>query len=74
MAKRALRIGLSARLMHAPPVELGFKNKVLQYLEQSVAHWIMYHGALVFMIPTLSSSAGLSRSSIRVRDVVEALD
>ena len=74
MGNRALRIGLSARLMHTPPVELGFRNKVLQYLEQSVAHWIMYHGALVFMIPTLSSSAGLSRSSIRVRDVVEALD
>ena len=74
MGNRALSIGLSARLMHTPPVELGFRNKVLQYLEQSVAHWIMYHGALVFMIPTLSSSAGLSRSSIRVRDVVEALD
>jgi putative glutamine amidotransferase len=74
MGKRALRIGLSARLMHAPPVELGFKDKVLQYLEQSVAHWIMYHGALVFMIPTLSSSAGLARSSIRIHDVVEALD
>jgi len=74
MGKRALRIGLSARLMHAPPVELGFRNKVLQYLEQSVVHWIMYHGALVFMIPTLSSSAGLPRSSIRIHDVVEAFD
>lgn len=74
MRKRALRIGLSARLMHAPPVELGFRNKALQYLEQSVAHWIMYHGALVFMIPALSSSAELQRSSIRIHDVVEAFD
>ena len=74
MGKRALRIGLSARLMHSPPAELGFRNKTLQYLEQSIAHWIMYHGALVFMIPTLNSSAGLSRSSIRINDVVGALD
>lgn len=74
MSKRALRIGLSARLMHAPPAELGFRDKALQYLEQSVAHWIMYHGALVFMIPALSSSAGLLRSSVRIRDVVEAFD
>ena len=27
-----LKIGLSARLMHAPPPELGFRDKVLQYL------------------------------------------
>jgi len=74
VSKRALRIGLSARLMHKPPAELGFRNKVLQYLEQSVAHWIMSHGAIVFMIPTLSSSADLSRSSIRIHDVVDALD
>lgn len=74
MAKRALRIGLSARLMHAPPAELGFRNKVLQYLEQSVADWIMYHGALVFMIPALNAAAGLERSKVRIRDVVDAFD
>ena len=28
-----LRIGLSARLMHTPPKELGFHGKTLQYLE-----------------------------------------
>lgn len=74
MGKRAPRIGLSARLLHNPPAELGFRNKVLQYLEQSIAHWIMSHGALVFMVPTLSSSAGLGRSSVSMHDVVAALD
>ncbi len=69
-----LRIGVSARLMHTPPAELGFPNKVLQYLEQSVAHWIMAHGALALMVPTLYKSSDIERRSLSVRDYVEALD
>ena len=74
MSKRPLRIGLSARLLHTPPKELGFPGKTLQYLEQSVAHWIMAHGALAFMIPTLEKGAELQRGELSVRDVVAALD
>lgn len=74
MLPRALRIGLSARLMHAPPRELGFPGKTLQYLEQSIAHWVMTQGALVFMLPTIGSSAEVERKSLSVRDAVEALD
>lgn len=69
-----LRIGISARLMHEVPVELGFRNKKLQYLEQSLAHWIMSHGALAFMVPTLDTGGSARRASIRVRDYVHALD
>jgi putative glutamine amidotransferase len=69
-----LRIGLSARLLHAPPRELGFPGKVLQYLEQSVAHWIFAHGALAYMIPTMGADVELSRSELSVHDVVEAMD
>ncbi len=69
-----LRIGVSARLMHVPPAELGFPNKILQYLEQSVAHWIMAHGALAFMVPTLFKTSDIERRSLSVRDYVEALD
>ena len=69
-----LRIGMSARLMHAPPQELGFHDKTLQYLEQSLPHWIMNHGALPFMIPTLSQGANVARGAISVRDYVSALD
>ncbi|MDD5248407.1 MAG: type 1 glutamine amidotransferase [Rhodocyclaceae bacterium] len=69
-----LRIGLSARLMHRVPPELGFRDKTLQYLEQSLAHWIMSHGALAFMVPTLDTRATARRASIRVRDYVHALD
>lgn len=71
---RPLKIGLSARLLHRPPAELGFRNKTLQYLEQTIAHWIMAHGALVLMIPTIGTSAEVSRRGISVRAYVRELD
>lgn len=69
-----LRIGLSARLMHSPPLELGFRNKTLQYLEQAIAHWVMDHGALLFMLPTLGFDAEVARRRVSVRQYVDALD
>jgi gamma-glutamyl-gamma-aminobutyrate hydrolase PuuD len=69
-----LRIGLSARILHEPPPQLGFRGKTLQYLEQSVAHWLMAHGALPFMVPTIASGAGISRASVSLRDYVRELD
>ncbi|MDP1690808.1 MAG: type 1 glutamine amidotransferase [Burkholderiaceae bacterium] len=69
-----LRIGLSARLMHRPPTELGFRAKTLQYLEQSIAHWIMAHGAVVFMLPALGSDAQIARRQVSVRNYVASLD
>ncbi|MEO8410472.1 MAG: type 1 glutamine amidotransferase [Propionivibrio sp.] len=74
MSRKPLRIGLSARLLHTPPRELGFPGKTLQYLEQSVAHWIMRHDALAFMIPTLGKRAEVGRGSVSVHDFVSALD
>ena len=71
---RPLRIGLSARLLHRPPVEMGFQGKTLQYLEQSIAHWIMAHGALAFMVPTLGFDAEVSRRKVSVHRCVDALD
>jgi len=70
-----LRIGLSARILHRDMSGLlGFRDKTLQFLETSIAHWIMSHGALAFMIPTLESGADLRRDSVSMRDYVEALD
>lgn len=71
---RPLRIGLSARLLHTPPAEMGFRNKTLQYLEQSIAHWIMGHGALSFMVPTLGFDAEVARRKVSVHHCVDALD
>ena len=69
-----LKIGMSARLMHKPPQELGFRNKTLQYLEQAAAHWIMGHGAMVLMLPTLGFDAEVERRRVSVRHYVDALD
>jgi len=70
-----LRIGVSARILHPEAAQaLGFRGKSLQYLEASVAHWIMAHGALVFMVPTIVTGSAVRRSSVSMRDYVEALD
>lgn len=71
---RSLRIGLSPRLMHQVPAELGFRNKTLQYLEQSLAHWVMAHGALAFMLPTLVEQGEVERKAVRISDYVGELD
>ncbi|WP_328824901.1 gamma-glutamyl-gamma-aminobutyrate hydrolase family protein [Uliginosibacterium aquaticum] len=74
LRKQPLRIGISARLMHKPPAELGFRNKTLQYLEQNIAHWVLSEGALAFMIPTVEGASSLHRSAIQLRDYVHAID
>ena len=69
-----LKIGVSARFLHHVPAQLGFRGKTLQYLEQSVAHWLMTADALVFMIPSIEGGGLLRRSNIRVADYVGELD
>ena len=46
-----LQIGISACFFHADPARPIFTGKTLQYLEQSMAHWVMSTGALAVMIP-----------------------
>ena len=74
MKPEPLRIGLSARLLHQSPNELGFRGKTLQYLEQSAAHWIMSHGALAFMIPTLLAETPNRRAMVTASHYAEQLD
>ncbi len=74
MTRKPLRIGISPRFMHSPPRELGFSGKTLQYLEQTVAHWLMTAGTLVFMVPSIGGDGLLRRGNIRVADYVEELD
>ncbi len=72
--QRPLRIGLSARLMHDPPAELGFRNKRLQYLEQSIAHWIIRHGALAFMVPAVDGESARVERVLSAGCYVDVLD
>jgi putative glutamine amidotransferase len=72
--ERPLRIGVSARLMHHVPPELGFRNKNLQYVESSLAHWIMGHGAVAFMVPAVTHDSRHAARHLKVEYVVQELD
>jgi hypothetical protein len=74
MTRRPLRIGLSARIYHPQPGATGLQSKSLQYLEQSVAHWVMSREVMVFMIPSVSGDGVVHRSSIRLSDYPQYLD
>ena len=70
----ALKIGVSPRIFHPEPDAKGLHSKTLQYLEQSVAHWVMSRDVLVFMVPTVDKEGLLHRSNIRVADYARVLD
>ena len=70
----ALKIGVSPRLFHPRPEAKGIQSKTLQYLEQSVAHWVMSRDVLVFMVPTVAKDSLIHPSNIRVADYARVLD
>ena len=74
VAHPRLLIGLSPRVLRNGPPALGFPGKTLQYLEQSMAHWLMSLGALVVMLPTVDRVGPIRRSLTDVPDMVAALD
>ena len=59
-----IRIGVSPRLFHPEPGARGVHTKLLDYLEHSVAEWLLERGALPFLIPV----------SARAADYVGAID
>ena len=61
-----LLIGVSPRILRQVPAELGFRGKTLQYLEQSVAHWVMSLGAMVVMVPTVERESLIRPSHIGI--------
>jgi gamma-glutamyl-gamma-aminobutyrate hydrolase PuuD len=74
LTHRTLKIGISARIFHPEAGAKGLKSKTLQYLEESIAHWVMSRNVLVFMIPTVNASGLLHPSNIRLRDYAKHLD
>ncbi len=69
-----LLIGVSPRILRQVPAELGFRGKTLQYLEQSVAHWVMSLGAMVVMVPTVERESLIRPSHVDIPDIVQSLD
>ena len=52
-----LKIGISACFLYPDPNRSVFAKKTLQYIEQSMAHWLMSGGALPVMIPSPAGQA-----------------
>ena len=69
-----LKIGLSARLLYPDPRRSFLPSKTVQYLEQSVANWVMSGEVLAFMIPEMSLASPHLPANVTVRDFVNALD
>ena len=67
-----LKIGISACFMHADPARVLFTGKTLQYVEQSIAHWIMSTGALAVMVP--SPSGATQRGDVTLDHFAQWLD
>ncbi|MGB6055030.1 MAG: type 1 glutamine amidotransferase [Burkholderiaceae bacterium] len=74
LLRRTLKIGVSARIFHPESGAKGLRGKTLQYLEESIAQWVMSRNVLVFMIPTVNNRGMLHHSDIRLRDYAKHLD
>ncbi|HEV7817077.1 MAG TPA: type 1 glutamine amidotransferase [Janthinobacterium sp.] len=72
--RRTLRIGISARIFHPEADAVGLRSKNLQYLEESIAQWVMSRDVLVFMIPTVNTNGLLHPSNITLRHYARHLD
>ena len=74
ITQRTLKIGISARIFHPEAGAKGLRSKTLQYLEESIAQWVMSRDVMVFMIPTVNNNGILHPSNIRLRDYAKHLD
>ncbi len=72
VAANRLKIGLSACFSHADPERPLFTGKTLQYVEQSIAHWLMSSGAMVVMVPCPTGST--ARGDVSFAHYAEWLD
>jgi putative glutamine amidotransferase len=70
--KDRLKIGVSACFFYPDPARSAFAIKTLQYVEQSVPHWVMSGGALPVMIP--SPLGKTARGDVGFADYAEWLD
>ena len=72
MIASRLKIGLSACFSHADPARPLFTGKTLQYVEQSIAHWVMSSGAMVVMVPCPTGST--ARGDVTYEHYAQWLD
>jgi putative glutamine amidotransferase len=68
-----LKIGVSARLLYPDSRRTFLPTKSVQYLEQSVANWVMSGEVLAFMIPEMSLATP-HQPATKVKHYVDVLD
>lgn len=71
MAER-LKIAISACFFHADPNRPTFTGKTLQYVEQSIAHWVQSRGNLALVVP--SPDGDTRRGDVTLDHYAELLD
>lgn len=64
-----LKIGISSSFFPADDKRAIFKSKTLLYVVQNLSDWVVAHGALAYIIPSLPAN-----SSVAVSDFVKDLD
>ena len=69
-----LKIGVSARLLYPDASRAFLPTKSVQYLEQSVANWIMSGDVLAFMIPEMSLASPHAPKALKIKHYVDSLD
>src|SRR5258706_7540851 len=67
MKHEKIRIGFSACFIHPDPSRPLFKTKTLLYLEQSIAKWLMQHGAIPYLFPAPTGKVSL-------KDILDDVD
>jgi len=70
--EQRLKIGISACFFHADANRPIFTGKTLQYVEQSIAHWVQWQGALALVIP--SPDGETRRGDVTLDHYAELLD
>ena len=70
--KERPKIGISACFMHPDQTRNTFAFKTLQYIEQSMAHWVMAAGAMPVLIP--SPDGDTARGDVTLGDYAQWLD
>ncbi|MGH6612048.1 MAG: gamma-glutamyl-gamma-aminobutyrate hydrolase family protein [Burkholderiaceae bacterium] len=66
------RIGISACFFHPDAARPVFTGKTLQYVEQSIVHWVQSAGALALMIP--SPEGETKRGDVTLAEYASMLD
>ena len=57
-----IKIGVSPRLLHPQPGARGVHTKILHYVEDGIAQWLLSRDALLFVLPLSERAADYARA------------